>query len=393
MKKPVIKKYLLILGFFLVFSFKTAVAAGEDPGSENAGNIKNQTAEELLEEIDFTKIQNMMDDMLGQNSFSLTDAIKRLMSGEEILSGETVREYLRGLFFNRLEQEKSFFLKILLCVFMAAVFSNFAGLFENGQIGDMSFYMVYLLLFMLLMNAFSALTASLTRLILWLASFMKLLSPAFFLALAASVGITTASVFQEGLLLLVWLLQWILGSVLVPAASLYVLFRMVNHLSKEEMLGKMADLMENLICWGTRTIMGTVLGLQVVRSLVAPVMDSLKRGVLGKTAGSIPGIGNAVNAVTELVITSAVLVRNSLGVAFVVVFVLVGLEPVIRYGIFCLGMRLLAAMAEPVSDKRIVGCLSAMGEGCAVLLRIFLTAEVLCILVFLIIMVNFGGSR
>ena len=393
MKKPVIKKYLLILGFFLVFSFKTAVAAGEDPGSENAGNIKNQTAEELLEEIDFTKIQNMMDDMLGQNSFSLTDAIKRLMSGEEILSGETVREYLRGLFFNRLEQEKSFFLKILLCVFMAAVFSNFAGLFENGQIGDMSFYMVYLLLFMLLMNAFSALTASLTRLILWLASFMKLLSPAFFLALAASVGITTASVFQEGLLLLVWLLQWILGSVLVPAASLYVLFRMVNHLSKEEMLGKMADLMENLICWGTRTIMGTVLGLQVVRSLVAPVMDSLKRGVLGKTAGSIPGIGNAVNAVTELVITSAVLVRNSLGVAFVVVFVLVGLEPVIRYGIFCLGMCLLAAMAEPVSDKRIVGCLSAMGEGCAVLLRIFLTAEVLCILVFLIIMVNFGGSR
>ena len=393
MKKPVIKKYLLILGFFLVFSFKTAVAAGEDPGSENAGNIKNQTAEELLEEIDFTKIQNMMDDMLGQNSFSLTDAIKRLMSGEEILSGETVREYLRGLFFNRLEQEKSFFLKILLCVFMAAVFSNFAGLFENGQIGDMSFYMVYLLLFMLLMNAFSALTASLTRLILWLASFMKLLSPAFFLALAASVGITTASVFQEGLLLLVWLLQWILGSVLVPAASLYVLFRMVNHLSKEEMLGKMADLMENLICWGTRTIMGTVLGLQVVRSLVAPVMDSLKRGVLGKTAGSIPGIGNAVNTVTELVITSAVLVRNSLGVAFVVVFMLVGLEPIIHYGMFCLSMRFLAAMAEPVSDKRIVGCLSAMGEGCAVLLRIFLTAEVLCILVFLIMMVNFGGSR
>lgn len=393
MKKPTIKKYLLLLGFFLIFSMKAVAAAGENPAGDNDGNTQNKTAEGLLEEIDFSEIQNMMDEMLGQNSFSLTDAIKKLMSGEEILSGETVREYLRGLFFNRLEQEKSFFLKILLCIFMAAVFSNFAGLFENGQIGDMSFYMVYLLLFMLLMNAFSALTASLARLILWLASFMKLLSPAFFLALAASVGITTASVFQEGLLLLIWLLQWILGSVLVPAAGLYVLFRMVNHLSKEEMLGKMADLLENLICWGTRTIMGTVLGLQVVRSLVAPVMDSLKRGVLGKTASSIPGIGNAVNAVTELVITSAVLVRNSLGVAFVAVFVLVGMEPVIRYGMFCLSMRLLAALAEPVSDKRIVGCLSAMGEGCAVLLRIFLTAEILSILVFLILMVNFGGSR
>ena len=71
--------------------------------------------------------------------------------------------------------------------------------------------------------------------------------------------------------------------------------KLVNHLSREEMLGKMAELLEIMINWGLKTLSGTAVGLQVIRNLVAPVMDSLKRSVIGKTAAAIPGIGNAVN--------------------------------------------------------------------------------------------------
>ena len=57
------------------------------------------------------------------------------------------------------------------------------------------------------------------------------------------------------------------------------------------MLGKMAELIETLISWGLRTLLGVVAGLQVVRGLVTPVMDSLKRSAIGKTAGTLPGVG------------------------------------------------------------------------------------------------------
>ena len=80
---------------------------------------------------------------------------------------------------------------------------------------------------------------------------------------------------------------------------MYILLKFVNHLSREEMLGKMAELIETLISWGLRTLLGVVAGLQVVRGLVTPVMDSLKRSAIGKTAGTLPGVGNAVNAVTD----------------------------------------------------------------------------------------------
>ena len=50
--------------------------------------------------------------------------------------------------------------------------------------------------------------------------------------------------------------------------------------------------------------------------------------------------------------------------------------------------RFLAAIAQPISDKRVVGALSTMGEGCAMLLKLLLTAEVLCMLTFLIVVVS-----
>ena len=61
--------------------------------------------------------------------------------------------------------------------------------------------------------------------------------------------------------------------------------------------------------------------------------------------------------------TSAVLVRNCLGVVILVVFVLIGAGPMLHYGILSLLYRLLAAVAQPVSDRRMVRALGTMGEG------------------------------
>ena len=314
-----------------------------------------------------------------------------MITGKTAVSKEAVQEFLHGLFFDQLEKERENFFRILLLVLAAAVFSNFAAVFENSQIGDVSFYMVYLLLFTILMNSYQQLGASLGKQLDWLTQFMKGLSPAYFVAISASSGTLSAAAFYQGVLLLVWLVEWMLLTLILPGANLYVLLCLVNHLSKEDMLSKMADLLETLISWGLKTMLGAVLGLQVVRGLVSPAMDALKRTAIGKTAGAIPAVGNAVNMVTELILTGALLVKNCLGVVAVIALLLAGATPVIHYGILSLSYRFLAAIAQPVSDKRIVGCLGTMGEGCAMLLRIMMTAEILCILTFVILMMTAGG--
>ena len=350
------------------------------------------TVSDILEELDLSQVQRMLDQMLGEESFSMKDMLDGLIKGEKVLSEDTVQEMLHSFLFSGLEKEKSLLIKILLLILLSAVLANFADVFESGQIGDICFYIVYLLLFILLMDSFSSVTRSVQQTITWMAEFMRGLAPAYFLTISIAAGSSTAAVFYEGVLILTWLIQEVILNLLFPGACLYVLISLINNLSKEEMLGKMAELLDTAVSWGLKTLLGMVVGLQVVRGLIAPIMDTLKRSALGKAAGALPGVGNAVNMVTELVLTSAVLVRNCLGVVILFAFVAAGAGPVIHYGILSLIYRFLAAIAQPVSEKRIVDSLATMGEGCALLLRILFTAEILCILDFVILMTGIGGS-
>lgn len=99
--------------------------------------------EQLTDQLELTDLQSMVDEMLGDNSFSVTEAFHRLLSGEEVLSEESVREFLHSLLFSGFEKEKGLIVKLLLLLLFAAVFSGFAGAFDNGQIGEISFYVVY----------------------------------------------------------------------------------------------------------------------------------------------------------------------------------------------------------------------------------------------------------
>ena len=359
---------------------------------EKITQTEADTVSDILEELDLSRVQRMLDQMLGEESFSMKDMLDGLIKGEKVLSEDTVQEMLHSFLFSGLEKEKSLLIKILLLILLSAVLANFADVFESGQIGDICFYIVYLLLFILLMDSFSSITRSVQQTITWMAEFMRGLAPAYFLTISIAAGSSTAAVFYEGVLILTWLIQEVILNLLFPGACLYVLISLINNLSKEEMLGKMAELLDTAVSWGLKTLLGMVVGLQVVRGLIAPIMDTLKRSALGKAAGALPGVGNAVNMVTELVLTSAVLVRNCLGVVILFAFVAAGAGPVIHYGILSLLYRFLAAIAQPVSEKRIVDSLATMGEGCALLLRILFTAEILCILDFVILMTGIGGS-
>ncbi|MDD7219423.1 MAG: hypothetical protein PUI16_05475 [Clostridia bacterium] len=55
--------------------------------------------EELIGEMEFDEIQKMMDELLGNNSFSFSQALRKIMNGDQVLSKETVLELLRSLFF------------------------------------------------------------------------------------------------------------------------------------------------------------------------------------------------------------------------------------------------------------------------------------------------------
>ena len=136
-------------------------AAGAQTETED-GEI-SVVQEELLGQIELEEIQKLVDGILDEKSFSIKDAVMNMMKGEEPISKEAVQDMVRSFFFSGINQEKGMLFRILLLILLAAVLSNFADVFENGYAGNVSFYIVYLVLFMTLMENFANLGNSLTE--------------------------------------------------------------------------------------------------------------------------------------------------------------------------------------------------------------------------------------
>lgn len=381
----------------LLFSIPVS-AADEALREEQSDN--SQTEEDLLKEqeksqeallkgLELAEMQETVNELLGEETFSVRQALEKILAGEEVFTPDFVLETVRGFLYEHLLADREVLFQVVLLVILAALFANFTNVFSGSQAGEASFYIVYMLLLALLIHSFGELSAELSGSLEDLTAFMQALMPSYFLAVTAASGTATAMVFYEMVFGVIYLTQVLLLKAVIPGIQAYVIIELINYLHKEDFLSKLADLLKTILEWTMRTITAVVIGMELIQNMVSPALDSLKRDVLGKTAASIPGIGNVINGATEVALGTAVLIRNCLGVMGIVVLVLLGLPPVIKLAMNSLVYKLLAALLQPVSDRRMTGCLSAMGEGCRLLLKVLLTLELLLLITIAILSVSF----
>ena len=348
--------------FLLFFCTRICVYAAE--------NQDFSREEEALGELDLKEVEMAVDQLLEEKQ-SMRGMIRDILKSGQAFSAEQWKAVIQQGVWDAMGIQKETCVHILVLVLLSAVFCHLSGVFQNNQIGDISFYMIYLLLFLLLLQAFDEMTGQMERLLEGVAVFMKALLPAYYIALTGACGVATATAFYQMILILIFLTEKILLLFLLPAIRMYLVLELINFLTKEEFLSKMTELLKN--------------GIQLIQRMISPAVDTLKRSVIGRTAGAIPGVGNLFSGVTEVVLGSAVLIKNGLGAAAIVILLLAGAAPLCRMGISALAYQFLAAVVQPVTDKRMVGCIHTMGESLGLLVRLLLTMEILFLLTIAIL--------
>ena len=144
--------------------------------------------------------------------------------------------------------------------------------------------------------------------------------------------------------------------------------------------------------WILKSLLAVVVGFNAVQGIIHPAIDSLKGGIFSRAAELIPGIGNAAGAVTDTILGSAVLIKNGIGAAGLIVIVLLCMAPLLKLGTLVLILELAAAIIQPVSDKRMVGCVAGVGDGIKLLFRVVFTVAVLFMLTIVVVAVSVGGT-
>lgn len=372
-----------ILLVLIVFGLGTKIVNAEE-GSET-DILQDEIQDALLAEIDFNEIEKNLDRMFPQEKISFSDVFSALMSGNMT---ETIRIFLRFLT-DQISYEFDYNRRSLVFVLMtaltAAVFSNFAGAFKSRQISDISFYIMYMLLITLCLTSFRISAEGLEDRLNALVDFMRVLCPSYFLAVAFASGSVTSLFFYNVILFLIYVVELVIVRFLLPVVNIYIMVRVLGNLTGEDFLSEFADLIRKAVSWILKTLLICVVSVNVVQGLLAPAIDAVKRSALTRTAEALPWVGNAVGGVAEVVLGTAVLIKNGIGMAGAVITIAICAVPILQMLIMAFMYKLAAALVQPVSDKRITTCISGISEGYEIMVKVIFTAGLLFMITIAIV--------
>lgn len=269
---------------------------------------------------------------------------------------------------------RTLFVTILVLGVVAALFVNFADLFQNHQVSDIAFFFVYLLMIAVLMKAFVSAASVVREILETVTTFMKLYIPTYMIAVGSASGVASASVYYQILLFIVYLIESGYLSLLLPTVYGYILLTVINGVWMEEKLTLLLELLNKVIGVSIKVTLGIITGFSILQAMITPVIDSLQSSVLKKAISAIPAIGGLTEGMFEMVIGSAVLVKNSIGLYITIVLIVLCCIPILKLALLAGVIKVSAALIGIVSDKRMTNCANRVGDGNIMLLKIALSS-------------------
>ena len=330
---------------------------------------------------DFSDIEKAVSEaMTVESSISFKEILQALMKGSLDSAGQMLVQMIKEQITGGIYENQQLLFKIACFAVIGAIFTNFAMAFSKEQVAETGFYLTYTLLMTLMMTSFIMTAAIITNVLKSLTGFMKVLLPTFCAALTFTTGSLLSGAYYELMMAAIAIADWLMSTLIMKLIQIYVLTALVNHISKEDYLSKLSELLALLIRWSIRTVVGVILGINILQTMLLPAIDRAKGTAAYKLISALPGVGVAMNTALGAVIGSGVLIRNVLGMGSLIVILLICVVPVVRVCMVFLSYKVVQAVIQPVTDKRLLDGMESMTQGVGMLLQVLIG----CVLMFIL---------
>lgn len=375
---------------------KAADSAVEGPGYKadmKAGTWAERRSRMDLT-VDFTDSLGLRDlserigSVFSETDLSFFDLIVNAMKGENGLSLKCIWNSVREAFSTEAADYKTIFASILILGIFSAVFAQFGQLFESRQIADISYDIVFLLMAMLLLKIMQKGIDITQESLQTIADFSKLLVPTYCLSVGFAAGHATAVAFYELALIVIYIVENLLLVAVVPLIYVYTLLSVMGGISSDNRMDGILMLTKKGIGFALKCCVTVISGIGLLQGMITPVLDSVNTGALKKLASVIPGIGGFVDTASDVVYGSAILVKNAVGVAGILLLLFLCAMPLFKLFLLALSLKAAAAVSGVAADARMSRCVDQVSEGSVMLLKTMTCAMALFIVTIAVIAVT-----
>lgn len=337
---------------------------------------------------------DMFDDNMPEDvpSFSSEEILKELNSGDLSLTPKAALEYVVKLLLGEVASNAKLLAVVLALSVLCSYLSGLKDGFGGDAVANCAFYACYVIISGVTAAAFYDTASCAAETVRNIAFFMRFVVPVVITTLLTSGAVVSAATLEPALLAIVEIAVWIIESVFIPAVMISAALNIVNGMSDKFKTDRMVKLLGSAVKWGLTLTLTIFVSLAGLKSIASAGVDGLTLK-LSKFAASnlIPMVGGILAESVETVMSCSVVIKNSVGLMGIICVILIALRPVLKIAAILIMFRLAAAIAEPVSDPKIVLCLSRLADSVSVLFSMLAAVTVMFIMV-LTIMINAGSS-
>lgn len=344
--------------------------------------------DELWDEMRLGELSEGIRELFPSASFSLKEMLGMLLEGRFLdLVQYLFYEGIGGLGGNG-QVLKTLFVSMLLLGVIGAALTRFSELYEKYQVSELSFYLAYLLQAAILAGCFRSLLGVASLALERMVTFIKLLMPTYLFVVGMATGSVTASAGYQMTMLALYGVEELLKTLFLPAATSLFLLAVLEGIMGQERMEYLTELLKKVCFWGLKGMLGAVAGLSFLQAVLAPALDRVKASMLQKAVAAIPGIGQGAEGIFQLVLSSATVIKNSVGIVLTLLLLLFCLAPLFELFAFSFTLKLAAAIMGIVSDKRMTKAVDRTGDTGLLLLGITGSAMLFFLLVLAVATVS-----
>ena len=316
-----------------------------------------------LEDLNMEQIDTAAEDAVEDVTFS--ELVEDVLTGEFSFSMEDLWERLGEVAFGELRTQTGLIMQLIAVSILAAMLRQVSGSFCGREVGEMGFYVCYMVLIVVIITTFYDITAMVVDRVEQTADIFGAMLPVF-LALAASSGNLTQTALMGptmmgGCTLIVFLLK----SVIVPVLLAAVALELVDRLSEQPLTARFAALLRQGVSWGLKGLAGGFMLLLSLQKIGGGAVNGLAVRTAKIAVNAVPVVGDVMGGAVD---TAA---------AAVIFLILVCIPLVVKLVAMTLIFKLTAAAVESVCEARLVECIGIAGDYTALLLGVVFLVEVM----------------
>ncbi|QCX32704.1 stage III sporulation protein AE [Caloramator sp. E03] len=307
-------------------------------------------------------------------------------TGSTGLSLKTISQGLLKALFKEIIANSRLFVELLFIGILCAVLQNIQNAFDSQGISKIAYYVCYLIMVIIIIKSLMLSMNIGKKAIDDMIEFTNALMPALIVLLAAVGGFVSAATLDPILMFVIKITSDIIRDLIIPITMVIVMLNIVNNLSDELKISKLADLVRQINLWILGFIMTIFTAVVTIRSNTSATFDEVAvKSAKFAVDNFIPVVGKCLSDAVTTVAGYSLILKDAVSVAGLIILFLICIFPLIKIILIALIYKFVSAVMEPIVDRKVINCLSAVGSSITMIFVCVLSVAVMFFIMITII--------